>query len=312
LSRLYERESSFYQFIGRSTVRNLHCRISEDSFRYVHRHTTGRPRDLVVICSEIARERSTSETQFRNTVNRVASSVLLPLVFNEMNVFLDCLHDEEERIRFFKLLSHNVMTRREVEAICAAFNGLDDLNYHSDDEAGVQIGHPFCELFNCGLIGTVLEDNVEDTVLQQFRQPFDVISQCRSCLPKGDYYLLHPALHSLITRYVPSQRFHVLKYVAVGHRYRWEIWTSELVDLQKATLDCGDAATRNSVFEFLDHIHRDGAAVPEALMASDQMVARLKEELERKCQDELWLLLDKFLISFAPLRVSSNSRGENM
>ena len=116
LSILYECESSFHQFVGRSHVRNMHCGVEEEAFRYVHRHRVGRPRDLVVICFELSRNRSQdSEERFCETVNRTASNVLLPLVFSEMGVILDCLQDETERTRFFGLLSHNILSDRKLK-----------------------------------------------------------------------------------------------------------------------------------------------------------------------------------------------------
>lgn len=303
LSRLYERESSFHQFVGRSTIKNLHCKVQEDTFRYVHRHTVGRPRDLVVIAAEIARDHSQeSEERFRDTVNRAASNTLLPLVFSEMSVFLDCLRNEAERARFFGLLSHNIITRKEVEAVCAAFNGLDQLDFNQMDENGVRIGHPFCELFNCGLIGTVLEDSVNRSVLQQFRQPYDLMTRCESCLPKADYYLIHPSLHELISQQTSRRRYQVLRYVAVGHRYPWQPWFSELVDLQMVLFDMSDTRLRDQVLDFVEYALYQAGCATDSPETTTLSVSELQTLLERRNYDDAFLHLDSFL-SALPNRV---------
>jgi hypothetical protein len=296
LTQLYEQEPGFHRFVGRATIRNLHCRVEEDSFRYVHRHTVGRPRDLVVICSDISRSRSNdSDERFREAVNHTSSNVILPLVFEEMGVFLDCLLDESERNRFFGLLSHNIMSRKEVEAICGAFNGLDDFDFDHGGTADSGIGHPFCELYNCGLIGTVREDRVTSNVVQEFKQPYDLMTRCESCLPRADYYLIHPSLHSLIQRQRSGNRYHVLRYIAVGHRYPWRHYFSEMVDLQKALLDISDSAVRQSVMDFIEAnlSETNDYAVPTPLSASP--LVEMQQLLERRKYDDVYLQLDRFL-----------------
>ena len=49
LVEFYESLGSFEEFVGLSEVHNSHSQLVEDSFRYLHRHTVGRPRDLVII-----------------------------------------------------------------------------------------------------------------------------------------------------------------------------------------------------------------------------------------------------------------------
>ena len=305
LSRLYERESSFHQFVGRSRIQNPHCKVEEDTFRYVHRHTVGRPRDLVVISSEIARDHGQdSEERFRDTVNRTASNTLLPLVFSEMSVFLDCLRDEAERNHFFGLLSHNIISRQDVEAVCAAFNGLDELDLSQLHENGVRIGHPFCELFNCGLIGTVTEDRVNRSVLQQFRQPYDLMTRCESCLPKADYYLIHPSLHELISQHTSRRGYQVLRYIAVGHRYPWQSWYSELVDLQKAVLDMSDSILRNHVLDFVENALFEAGCATEPPRETALSLSELQTLLDNRNCEDAYLHLDSFL-SALPNRVAT-------
>ena len=306
LSRLYERESSFHQFVGRNSIRNPHCRVEEDTFRYVHRHTVGRPRDLVVICSEIARDRSQdSEERLRDTVNRAASNTLLPLVFSEMNVFLDCLRDEAERNRFFGLLSHNIISRQEVEGLCAAFNGVDEVDFHQLHDNGVSIGHPFCELFNCGLIGTVMEDRVTSTVLQQFRQPYDLMTRCESCLPKADYYLIHPSLHELICQHTSRRGYQVLRYIAVGHRYPWQGWFSELVDLEKVVLDMTDKELRNRVLDFIETALFEANCVTEPPRETALTFPEIHTSLDQNNSVDTYVHLEAFLAAL-PNRVTSD------
>jgi hypothetical protein len=54
LVTVYEAKSSYEEFLGFSEVTNSHSGDREDVFSYTHRHTLGRPRDLVSICSRIS------------------------------------------------------------------------------------------------------------------------------------------------------------------------------------------------------------------------------------------------------------------
>lgn len=187
------------------------------------------------------------------------------------------------------------MSRKEVEAICGAFNGYDDFNFAHTVVADTGIGHSFCELYNCGLIGTVLEDRVAGGVVQEFKQPYDLMTRCRSCLPKADYYLIHPSMHSMIQRQRSGAGYHVLRYIALGHRYPWRHYFSTMVELQKSVLDISDSAIRQTVMDLIEAnlSETNDYAVPTPLDAAP--LVEIQQLLERRNYDDVYLQLDRFL-----------------
>lgn len=304
LCLLYEGQPTFHQFAGRRTVRNIPCRVEEDSFRYVHRHTVGRPRDIVVLCSEISSRRSNqSELAFRNTVNEVSSNLLLPLIFEEHAVFLECLNRVDERNRFFSLLPSNVLTRPQIERICCEFNRVEAAHYSELTDADCSLAHPFCELYNCGLIGVVREDTVNNATIQEFKQPYDVVGQCESCLPPADYYLLHPSLQLVIQKQRRRPDYRVFQFIAVGHGYKWHDYFGEMIDVQRAVFDITDRVLSQMVIAFIESVLSDTNeyAVPDSqeLRSFDQ----LQSELETANYDDVYLHLERFVEA---IKVSSN------
>src|SRR5262249_26844727 len=121
LTECYEGGKTFKEMVNLSVVRSSQNGFPEDGFQYLKRHTLGRPRDLVIIASELSRRQGElTETLCRKVVRDTSASVLVANVFDEMRVFLACLHDKPDRLRFLSLLPHNILTRQEaIEVYCA-------------------------------------------------------------------------------------------------------------------------------------------------------------------------------------------------
>lgn len=252
LCGVYEGVPDFNSFVGIEYVENTHCRVKEDSFRYLHRHTVGRPRDLVIICNELSKQRDElTQDSFRDIVNNFSSNNIIKLLFREMAVFQDCLSDEKTRHKFFSLLPHNVLTRDEVKTICCQFNfdeEYDDkIAYDDLYDTQENLKHPFCELFNCGLIGIVPNADETDVMFQRFKQPHDVMAACEACLPTADYYLLHPSLQTLIHQH-RLQGYQPFRFISIGQHYEWKPYFPSLIQLQKEIRNIPDSDFRLRCF----------------------------------------------------------------
>ena len=57
-------------------------------------------------------------------MHQTASTGLVANVFDEVRVFLSCLHDRENRERFLASLPDNILTYDEAIAVSEDFNGL--------------------------------------------------------------------------------------------------------------------------------------------------------------------------------------------
>ena len=213
-------------------VRNMRTEIAEDSFRYLHRHTLGRPRDIVIACSQISRERERlTETRYRELVNDVSSGTASN-IFKETGPFLGCLAYEASRAQLFALLPYNILSRQELIDICCEFNGLSPQSYGALASAGDVLNHPFCELWSCGLLGAVFSEGLGGSATQRFKRTYDEIAHSPGCLPCADYYLLHPSFQSVIHRNRRGLGYHLFKFIVVGHGYSWVEHYPALIDVQ--------------------------------------------------------------------------------
>ena len=126
LTRCYERHQSFQEFIHINAVRHAATGYCEDAFQYLDRHSLGRPRDLVIIASELSRRQDElGEPAFRRVVDEVSSRVIVANVFDETRVFLDAVREREDRLRFLSLIPRNILTCDEIFEVSAQFNGID-------------------------------------------------------------------------------------------------------------------------------------------------------------------------------------------
>lgn len=222
LAGCYEGCGSFAEFLGVNVIRHGRRPIPEDSFGYVRRHTCGRPRDLVAIASELsARRADLSEQRIREIVQQTSSNVLVSNIFDEVQVFLNCLDDRDARLRFLAMIPGNILEWDEAIRVCEQFNGLEPGTLQHFGEDSSEIFHPFRDLYFAGLLGTVAEDPESGGATQRFRRPNDSLSHAAAELPDSPVLLLHPALDT----YIRSQRtrapFLQYQFIAVGENLPW-------------------------------------------------------------------------------------------
>ena len=109
---------------------------------------------LVAIASEISSKRSSlNEKRFREIVRQTTSSVLVSNIFDELRVFLNCLGNRDERLRFLDLLGANILEKSDAVIACEAFNGLEPGTLGHFGEDSSDIFHPFRDLYLAGLLG---------------------------------------------------------------------------------------------------------------------------------------------------------------
>ena len=229
----YEGLGDFKEFMKLPVVRNMRTEIAEDSFRYLHRHTLGRPRDIVIACSQISRERERlTETRYRELVNEVSSGTASN-IFKETGPFLGCLADEAGREQLFALLPYNILSRQELIDICCKFNDMSPQSYGAIGSSGDVFKHPFCELWSCGLLGAVFAEGLGGSATQRFKRAHDEIAHSPGCLPCADYYLLHPSFQSVIHRNRRGLGYHIFKFIVVGHGYPWIEHYPSLIEVQR-------------------------------------------------------------------------------
>jgi len=221
LAKVYVNGKSFKDFLGREKFVNNQAGCEEDSFQYIRRHTLGRPRDMVAIAEDLSQlGPKITHDAFKLSANSSGARIARE-IFAELIPFLDCLGTADERAEFFRLLPHNILRKEHLESICTKLNGFDITT--SPDGA---YKHPFCELYTCGLLGILREDDAGQ-VTQRFRQPHDEFPRGTSLSEQSDYYLLHPSLMTSIQHHNP--KYQVMRDIPIGDNYSWGSGSSELV-----------------------------------------------------------------------------------
>jgi len=253
LTYFYEGKSSFKEFINMRNIASSGKDCVEDSFKYLYRHTLGRPRDLVIISSELSRNRNNmDEYSCRQIIKDISSDILTPNIFNEMNVFLECLKDKSIRFKFLSSLDYNILTRNELISKYCEFNNIEDcFSTHGLDSKDLY--HPFCELYNTGLLGIVFFDDIRGCFVQKFKQPSDKVDDYQSNLPSAEYYLVHPSLYRTIKRQHSASSFFYFKYIIVGHNYFWYEHFDLFIKIQKEQFKLHDSENKDRI----DHLLRE-------------------------------------------------------
>lgn len=288
-------------FVLLDAVRTGKSTRGESAFDFLYRHTLGRPRDLVILASEISRNRrALDERTFTRIVRETSAGLLVANVFDEMRVFLEVCSDRERRSQFLALLTHDVLSPDDVVDIWCRFHGVDRTYYETHGRSADDVWHPFRELFECGLLGVLVDDGTG--LVQKFRQPHDAVAGSLRELPRSRHYLLHPALRALVEGLAGAGRFQAIRHVTLGHGEPWPAHWDLVVELQRELLrrPAAAAAVGEAVHGLLDRLvsHSDAhgslSAARRAVTASPAY-ARLVAQLERSGWDDLHLvLLDLF------------------
>jgi hypothetical protein len=234
LAQCYEGSRDFRDFVGLNVIRHAQRPDPEDSYQFVRRHTFGRPRDLVAMASAMSTKRaSLSEDRFRKTVYDTSATSLVSNIFDEVHVFLTCLHDRDNRQRFLAAVPQNILDRNEAVEVCEQFNGLapGSLQHFGDDSE--EIFHPFRDLFLAGLLGVVELDHESGNLIQRFRQPQDILQDVGFELPESDYYLIHPALNSFIAQHRVKNPYYVFHHTLLGQGQIWEPYYGLFCQVEK-------------------------------------------------------------------------------
>ncbi|WP_157879016.1 EF-hand domain-containing protein [Pararhodospirillum photometricum] len=207
----YTKKRSIESFLNARVIHNAYCGVDEDPFVYILRHSTGSPRSLMAFgkgLTELNLERFSGDTlqeKIRDKVDSISSDNLLKdYLMSQKSQFLRTLNSNA-RIQFLlRSIPSNVLTLESLHAI----NKLFSEKTHIPPEDS----HPFCELYNIGLLGHVRQDVAGGGFYQYFRKPQDFDWTLENIIPENSVFLLHPGLASAIStmRFIHLNRVNVI------------------------------------------------------------------------------------------------------
>lgn len=299
LTRCYEGCDSFKEFTLVHSVRNPKSQQTEDAYQYLERHSLNRPRDLVIIASELSQHRDDlGEPTFRRLVDQTSSRTIAANVFEENRVFLESLREHTDRYRFFSHIPRNILSREEVYEVCAAFNGIDAATLKQYGRDSADLFHPFWELYSTGLLGVLEEDpDGEPGELQSFKQPADVVHASPTDLPDSAYYLIHPALDALIRLRRRSLPYQVSNFIVIGHGLPWLPHFGPLARVESLLRQVATPSMQRRVQTVLQRVTMRATGETSHPIRDSEEWRALCEMLEHAGQDDLFLWLEELLAS---------------
>jgi len=229
LSKYYT-DGSFEDFIGIREVTHPETGHSESIFDCALRHTLSRPRDLVCIGASFRKLSDDPTYNFRYAVNETSHHEIGTTIFVEKNKFIPNLGQDVARNRFFGLIHKNVLTYDEMVEICRVYNNKSTCGLTCEQCAQV---HPFCELYNIGLLGVIERNDHSSTVenVQRFLQPWEIMPEHEVNLPRSsNCYLIHPCLNHTI-RMRRRNVFESIVFITVGNGLEWKNGYDQCVEL---------------------------------------------------------------------------------
>lgn len=263
----YTQHQTLEEWLGIKTIDNICCNEKEDIFHYIFRHSTGSARSLMQFGKAIDELDLVNMTEknrtleIRETVDFVAAEkTIADYLAGQKRIFMKTLKDEQRLRALFHLIPSNVLTAHALESINKKFCSLIKIPEDSS--------HPFCELYNSGLLGKVRLDSASGGHYQYFKRPFEFDWFHKEILQRNATYLIHPGLMSHIAK---ETELKINRINAVGVGREWKIKSG-----------------RNGVpkvfisYSFIDTLHLE------------PIIEALQYELDLKFPSDIWL--DKWKI----------------
>jgi len=259
LCKYYEKKS-FNDFVSIESIYNDYYKVEEKVFNYIYRHTVGRPRDFVAICYflsiELNKEDIDKKEKIREVVNRVSRERIVNSLFDEQKIMLQYLDTIEKKKSLFKLINKNILSIEEIMDICRKYNKITKCHFQCRD--GCEYEHPFCELYNLGLLGIIAQkDNGEYE--QSFKKPHQISDFENGSFPlTSTYYLIHPALKQEVEYYrgrdSNENTYCTNKYIIVGDTYPWENHYNKLIEVSNIVDTTKDLELKKEMEKILSDV----------------------------------------------------------
>ncbi len=216
--RLYSNQENIESFLGATKIKNGWCKVYEQPFSYIYRHSAGTARALMYIGGALSKldledlSEDDSLESIRRCINKVgADNILEDYLLGQRKIFLKTLCTLDLITQLIKLLPSNVLTGKSLRSINQEFCNIVGLNE--------QASHPFCELYNLGLLGVVERDLLSNSEEQHFRKPYEFQWGQIHIVRDDSTYLVHPSL----LRAISEQRktFHANTINVIGSGRPW-------------------------------------------------------------------------------------------
>ena len=258
-------------------IRHRFTGKKEDTFKYILRHTLGRPRDLMHIgrrLSDISPANRTPQA-VRDCVNTTAVDIAQSYI-GEASPHYAWFNQE----LLFDLLDRNVLTSAQCKEIARAYD--DDPRRASDPNASEATGEDaLSDLYHAGLLGIVAQPpGGGDELVQKFESldtcaGRDVNRQKK--LPPADTYLVHPVLSAMLQHDAPRFSKRVDSVNVIEPNARWTeddgmrfVLSGDIVQYSKLVLDSPQKDMFPKIFQNI--LNRSARSVEHLEVVGDEFV----------------------------------------
>lgn len=253
LISFYEGFDTLEKFLGFDTFPNTVTYNDENVFDFMFRYSIGRPRDFVQFCGECSiyknlySDLEERRMELKERVRMVSSNTIIDSLFDELRMLLKCLTTLEIFQDFLTHLKYNILTYDELKNICRDFNKS---NCKNDCKNCSQENHPFCDLFNMGLLGFVEKPLNGIEGKQRFKTPYENLT--KGLRGNVEFFLVHPALREYINvlhRYSSiDTTYELYKGILVGAGLPWTKNDTTLYYINQMMSDIKD----KELYDFFD------------------------------------------------------------
>lgn len=214
----YKMSDPCLAFFGTDKISNKYrVEKKEDIFEYIYRHTLKRPRDIIEICKELSENKEERTEEFLKGIINKKSTDIAKQYIKESKVFLNNV----DLPKIFSLIDTNILSHNKIKQLCLEYNRTrNKIDFNKcNDCRDCKLEHPFCSLYNIGLLGVIKADydNIEK---QSFLSPGEALFSSKKIIKDSKYYFIHPCLNALIKKNY-NINYRTDKDIIVGDNQLW-------------------------------------------------------------------------------------------
>ena len=260
---VYEGIESTEHFLGTSMCTNIALKKEENPIAFINRNLLPTPRWWMILGDSISNNRKGNYADNNGVIlSRLVRQLSLELVrdylISEMKIFFPNADPNLYMNDFFGLIGTNVLSLENLQRIEQVYK-----NKYIENA----IHHPFCMLYNLGLLGVIVDQG--GSYSQSFNKPWQFKLKYESTLPisKTGFFVIHPALYEII--YSVNPRFSVVP-ILTGDGLHWSSTEEEITRHRRIGI-------------FISYSHADS-------VEADMVAKGIKEVVEeRSFYCDIWI-----------------------
>lgn len=295
LVNFYEHQNTLEGFLGFETFPNTIVFKDEPVYDFMYRYSIGRPRDFVQFCDMLSKSNyllmeddENRRIFLKDKVRDTSSSVIIASLFSELRMLMNCLKTQDDFNSFLMSLTVNILTYSELQAICSSFNGN---SCTKDCKNCPKEYHPFCDLYNMGLLGTINAEH--EKRVQHFKTPYENMTQ--GLRMNSKFFLIHPALREYINNLHKQSalgvNYNLYFGILVGESLPWDDNYDNICNINKMIGGVKDVALKDffneTLIKYLSASNQKGKRFVFPKQKYDRVNIQQLSIYERKLNDSI-------------------------